>query len=210
MPVYHLAHQLADLRLACQVTVNSELLHWHGLVHCDTGYHAFPALLPGAPRGSGQPPPPPGFTGLRASAPGGRGRAGHNGPQNNQGRGRSSVTRQIRQGQQPDGTRGDINAQMPPLQTDSAGDRLQQYHQQPRSTGGQAQQHAVKLLQRNAGDAKNVVAPGALQAGQSQSGSLQSGSGSARPQQAFATGETNCHQHQRTKTFCSTYCCPPQ
>ena len=55
MPVYHLAHQLADLRLACQVTINSELLHWHGLVHCDTGYHAFPALLPGAPRGRASP-----------------------------------------------------------------------------------------------------------------------------------------------------------
>ena len=120
------------------------------------------------------------------------------------------MTRPIRQGQQPDGTRGDINTQMLPSQTDSAGDRLQQYHQQPCSTGGPAQQHAVKLLQRNAGDAKNGVVSGALQAGHSQSGSLQSGSGSARPQQARATGETVCHQHRRKNKFCSTYCCPPQ
>ncbi|KAA6417737.1 MAG: 5 -3 exoribonuclease 1, partial [Trebouxia sp. A1-2] len=41
----------------------------------------------GAPRGSGQPQQPPGFPGLRASAPGGSGRAGRNGPQNKQGRG---------------------------------------------------------------------------------------------------------------------------
>ncbi len=82
---------------------------------------------------------------------------------------------------------------MPPLQTDPAGKQLQQYHQQPRSTGGPAQQHAVKLLQRNAGDAKNGVVSGAPQAGHSQSGLLQSVSGSARPQQAIATGETDCH-----------------
>jgi len=175
------------------VTVESELMHWHGLVHCYTGYHALPAALPGAPRGLGQPPPPPGFPGLRASAPGGRGRAGRNGPPNNQGRGRSSVTRPVRHGQQPDEARGDINTQMPPLQTYPAGKQVQQYHQQPGSTGGPAPQHAVNLLQRNAGDAKNGVVSGALQAGNNQSGSLQSGSGSARPQQAFATGETDCH-----------------
>ncbi|DBA92644.1 TPA: hypothetical protein ACH3X1_002861 [Trebouxia sp. C0004] len=168
--------------------------------------HVGPGAL-AAPRGSGQPPPPPGFPGLRASAPGGRGRAGRNGPQNNQGRGRFSVTRQMRQGQQPDEARGETNTQMPPLQI---GDRLQQYHQQPRSTAGQAQQHAVKLLQRNAGDAKNVATSGALQAGHSQSGTLQSGSGSARPQQAFATGETDYHQHKRRIKHTSTYCCPLQ
>jgi len=173
-------------------------------------YHALPALLSGAPRGLGQPPPPPGFSGLRASAPGGRGRAGRNGPHNNQGRGRSSVTRPVRQGQQPDGARGGINTQMLPLQTHSGGEQLQHYHQQPGSIGGPAPQHAVKLLQRNAGDTKNGVVSGALQAGHSQSGSLQSSSSSARPQQAFATGERDCHQHRRKKRFCSTYCCPPQ
>lgn len=188
MPVYHIAHQLADVLLACQVTVDSELMHWHRLVRCDTGYHAFPALLSGAPRGSGQPPPPQGFAGLRASAPGRGGRAGRNGPQNNQGR-----------GQQPDGARGDINTRIPSLQTHSGSEQVQQYQQQPRSSGGPAQQHAVKLLQRNAGDAKNGVMSGAPQAGHSQSGSMQSSSGSARPQQAFATGDTDCHQHKCTK-----------
>ncbi len=182
--------------------------HRHGLVCRDTAYHALPAL--GAPRGSGQSPPPQGFPGLRAAAQGGRGRAGRNGPQNNQGRGRSSVTRPIRQGQQPDGTRDNVNSQMMRSQTDPAGHQPQQYHQQPRSTAEPAQQHAVKLLQRNADDAKNGVVSGALQAGRSQPGWLQSGSGSARPQQAFATGETDCHQHRRKEKFCSTYCCPPQ
>ncbi len=208
MFVLHIAHQMADLLLACQVTVDLELMHWHRLVHCDTGYHACPASFSGAPRGSGQPPPPPGFPGLRASAPGGRGRAGRNGPQNNQGRGRSSVTRPIRQGQQPDGARGDINTQIPLLQTHSGGEQLQQYQQQPRSTGEPAPQHAVKLLQRSAGDAKNGVVPGAPQAGHSQSGLMQSSSGSARPQQAFATGETDCHRHRCTKKKLSNILLP--
>ena len=120
------------------------------------------------------------------------------------------MTRPITQGQQPAGTRGDINTQTPPLQTGSGGDQLQQYHEQARSTGGPAPQHAVKLLQRNAGDAKNGVASGALHAGHSQSGLLQSGSDSARPQQAFATGETDCHWHRRTEKCCSAYCGPSQ
>ena len=90
---------------------------------------------------------------------------------------------------------------MSSLQTHSGGEQVQQYHQQPGSTGGPAPQHAVKLLQRNAGDSKNGVVSGALQAGNSQPGSLQSGSGCARPQQAFATGEADCHQHRCKKSF---------